>query len=339
MAKKFSLKDNPIFQRLEAVKPKETEPSVGESPPSEETPPSQDFREPSFEGLNVTLTDRASKYDPQSLTPIEQKETTAQTLSESVTSQDLRGSIFEEQNMTLTDRASKHDPQNLISTEQRETLGQAVTEPNVSQDIEELLHEDQSVTLTIRPSTFDPQQMLPKNSGETSARGIAEPAVLQDLEEPPYEGQNMTLINRASRFDPQQSFPRPQEKMSAQDLMELLAPSLPSPSTSPAPDLGLQEHLDGALFPSLFNEIIDELLPTLDLAEQALYIRFFRLSYGFHRNYCTVSQPLLMERTGLSRNTIRTTLQSLSRKGWIRTIETGNRISTTYRVVLPRERV
>jgi hypothetical protein len=44
-----------------------------------------------------------------------------------------------------------------------------------------------------------------------------------------------------------------------------------------------------------------------------------------------------MERTGLSRNTVRTTLQSLVEEGWIKIISAGNRISTSYRVILPRE--
>ena len=100
----------------------------------------------------------------------------------------------------------------------------------------------------------------------------------------------------------------------------------------------LQDHLDKALFFGFYNEVADELLPTLPPAAQVLYSRLFRLSYGFNRNYCTVSQPLLMERTGLSRNTIRTALQTLLDDRWIQIIGAGNRVSTTYRVILPREK-
>jgi Helix-turn-helix domain len=84
--------------------------------------------------------------------------------------------------------------------------------------------------------------------------------------------------------------------------------------------------------------MVDDLLPMLEPNEQVLYTRLFRLSYGFNRNYCTVSQSLLIERTGFSRNTIRTSLQSLVQKGWLRIAEAGNHVSTTYQVVLPRER-
>ena len=103
-------------------------------------------------------------------------------------------------------------------------------------------------------------------------------------------------------------------------------------------DLDLQDQLDKSLFFSFYNEMADELLPTLDPARQVLYHRLFRLSYGFNRNYCTVSQSLLIERTGLSRNTVRTTLQSLIEEGWVKVVDAGNRVSTSYRVILPRER-
>src|SRR5262249_34058337 len=100
----------------------------------------------------------------------------------------------------------------------------------------------------------------------------------------------------------------------------------------------LQDHFDKALFFGFYNEAADELLPTLPPAAQVLYSRLFRLSYGFNRNYCTVSQPLLMERTGLSRNTIRTAMQTLLDGTWVQIIGAGNRVSTTYRVILPREK-
>jgi transposase len=95
--------------------------------------------------------------------------------------------------------------------------------------------------------------------------------------------------------------------------MDGLAPDAPvqSPKDRPASrGLGLKDRLDKSLFFRFFNEMVDDRRPTLDANEQVLYIRLFRLSYGFNRNYCTVSQSLLMERTGFSRNTVRTGLQS-----------------------------
>ena len=157
------------------------------------------------------------------------------------------------------------------------------------------------------------------------------------FQESPPDGQNMTLRNRPSGGNRQDVAPPelPEQRV------HLTATNTPVQSpevTPPAQDLGLKEHLDKALFFDFFNEMVDELLPMLDPTEQVLYLRLFRLSYGFNRNYCTVSQSLLIERTGFSRNTVRTSLQSLVQEGWIRVAEAGNRVSTTYRVVLPREK-
>lgn len=198
MAKKFSLKDNPIFQRLEAPEPRDVE------PPAEEALPAGDVSYPSAS----------------------------------------QGSSHEDQRLTVSDRPSESDPQ--------------------------------KVTL-IEPS--DRQAHVP-----------AREAQVQNPQGPP----------------------------SAQGLQ-------------------LKDHLDKSLFFRFFNEMVDDLLPTLDSNEQVLYIRLFRLSYGFNRNYCTVSQSLLIERTGFSRNTVRTSLQSLAQKGWLKVTEAGNRVSTTYLVMLPHD--
>jgi Helix-turn-helix domain len=200
VAKKFSLKDNPIFQRLEAPEPREAE------PPAEEVLPSEEVSHPS---------------DPQ-----------------------------------------------------------------------ESLYKDQDSTVNFRPSELDPQELTPMESSERQAHVPALNAQAQ------------------SRKAPQSS-----------------------------QVLRLKDHLDKALFFGFFNEMVDDLLPTLDPNEQILYIRLFRLSYGFNRNYCTVSQSLLTERTGFSRNTVRTSLQSLAQKGWLRVADAGNRVSTTYLVVLPRDKI
>jgi hypothetical protein len=156
-------------------------------------------------------------------------------------------------------------------------------------------------------------------------------------QESPPEGQIKTLRHRPSEIDPQILTLKDAPERQA-NMVKTAEPAQSREATLPSPDLGLKDHLDKSLFFSFFNEMVDELLPTLDPTEQGLYIRLFRLSYGFNRNYCTVSQPLLVERTGFSRNTVRTSLQSLAPKDWIRVAEAGNRVSTTYRVVLPREK-
>jgi hypothetical protein len=150
------------------------------------------------------------------------------------------------------------------------------------------------------------------------------------------EDQILTLTQGPSNIDPQALTLTNPVEQPPQSQKAPRAPAQPPPSSSGV-DWDLRDHLDKSLFFSFYNEVADELLPTLDPAAQVLYSRLFRLSYGFNRNYCTVSQALLMERTGLSRNTVRTTLQSLVEEGWIKIMSAGNRISTSYRVILPRE--
>ena len=147
----------------------------------------------------------------------------------------------------------------------------------------------------------------------------------------------MTVNDRPSKVDPQNlASTRLPER---QGLPPAPGPQVQRPKApTPSRVLSLKDHLDKSLFFSFFNEMVDDLLPTLDPNEQVLYVRLFRLSYGFNRNYCTVSQSLLIERTGFSRNTVRTSLQSLVQKGWLTITDAGNRVSTTYLVVLPRDK-
>jgi hypothetical protein len=152
------------------------------------------------------------------------------------------------------------------------------------------------------------------------------------------EGKNLTVTYRPSESDPQKvTLTESSDRKDNAPVRD--APIQRSQDPPSAQGLQLKDHLDKSLFFRFFNEMVDDLLPTLDSNEQVLYIRLFRLSYGFNRNYCTVSQSLLIERTGFSRNTVRTSLHSLGQKGWLRVAEAGNRVSTTYLVVLPRDKL
>ena len=159
------------------------------------------------------------------------------------------------------------------------------------------------------------------------------------LEETPTDGgQNLTLKIRPSKDDAQEISLDEQIEQPDLDPAEQTAASEDASPRAIKDNFTLQDHIDKSFFFGFYNEVADVLLPTLEPTAQVLYNRLFRLSYGFNRNYCTVSQALLMERTGLSRNTVRTGLQALLRIGWISIVESGNRVSTTYRVILPRER-
>jgi hypothetical protein len=180
----------------------------------------------------------------------------------------------------------------------------------------------------------EPREEKPLAGESPPADGSSRPSGPQESS---YEGQNLTVSDRPSLIDPHNSTTRELHGRQAQipvpDQQTQTSKALSSQV------LSLKDHLDKSLFFGFFNEMVDELLPTLDANEQVLYVRLFRLSYGFNRNYCTVSQSLLIERTGFSRNTVRTGLQSLAQKGWLRIADAGNRVSTTYQVILPRDNV
>jgi hypothetical protein len=169
----------------------------------------------------------------------------------------------------------------------------------------------------------EPREAEPSAEGTLPSEGGSHSSGPQESS---HEVQIVTVRNRPSQVDPHNSTPRDAQVQSPKD------PSSPQV-------FSLKDHLDKSLFFGFFNEMVDDLLPTLDANEQVLYVRLFRLSYGFNRNYCTVSQSLLIERTGFSRNTVRTSLQSLAQKGWLKVADAGNRVSTTYLVVLPRDKV
>ena|GEM_PF-1588350 len=218
-----------------------------------------------------------------------------------------------------------------------------------TQEIQETTPDGQILTVKERLSEDDAHTVLAEKARGASMvdrftssnqRVVPSREDPQEKEETDFEGQNLTVKERPSEDDAQKI---PPTHVSDSSLPSQLVSSSMVPTHSPiarsvCTELTLRDHLDKALFFGFYNEVADELLPTLPPAAQVLYSRLFRLSYGFNRNYCTVSQPLLMERTGLSRNTIRTALQALLEDRWIQIIGAGNRVSTTYRVILPREK-
>jgi hypothetical protein len=180
----------------------------------------------------------------------------------------------------------------------------------------------------------EPREAEPPAGETLPAEGVSHPSGPQESS---HEGQNVTVRNRPSQVDPHKLTPRKLPERQAQiPALDAQNQSPKDPSASQV--FSLKDHLDKSLFFGFFNEMVDDLLPTLDANEQVLYVRLFRLSYGFNRNYCTVSQSLLIERTGFSRNTVRTSLQSLAQKGWLRIADAGNRVSTTYLVILPQDK-
>ena len=300
MARKFSLKDNPIFQRLQVPKKLEDDSKISVQGVTEDSADLRQVKGSSDnEGHILTLKNRPSKIDPQILT------------------------LNEEKRKEKVQEMSFVEPEADLPQVIQATSNSTIEDPT----------EGQNLTLYDGPSNFDPKIQSPVEMAQ-KPKAIAAEKLKDELDRDRaisdmrstdiVESQNLTLKNLI--LEPAL------ESVPVNEVREAFL------EKTPTGDLGLFDNFDKSLFFSFYNEVCDELLPTLVGAEQILYTRLFRLSYGFNRNYCCVSQPVLGEKTGLSRNTVRTALQSLNEKEWIRVIEAGRHVSTKYRVYLPRER-
>ncbi|HEV7859007.1 MAG TPA: replication protein, partial [Pyrinomonadaceae bacterium] len=66
------------------------------------------------------------------------------------------------------------------------------------------------------------------------------------------------------------------------------------------------------------HQIVDHLLRLLDPYEQAVYIQLYRLSWGFNKPNCSISNRKLAERAGMPESTVKKTLGKLKAKGLIK---------------------
>lgn len=117
------------------------------------------------------------------------------------------------------------------------------------------------------------------------------------------------------------------------------------------PSLGISERVELRTdvkveknFYAVPNDVIDVLAPIQTPAEEAVYRRLFRMSYGWKRNYCRASIPYLLKTSQIkSENTVRKALRGLIAKGHIAEyvnergrVDTNND-GTLYIVFLPEE--
>ena len=90
-------------------------------------------------------------------------------------------------------------------------------------------------------------------------------------------------------------------------------------------------------FCKLDNDISDILLQRLSASAQSVYIRLYRQSYGWNRNWAAESLPKLTEFCNLSLQTVRKAIKELEHLGCIRKEFSDYHRATVYRVFLPSE--
>ena len=104
-------------------------------------------------------------------------------------------------------------------------------------------------------------------------------------------------------------------------------------------ELSKEDSVDiKANFVKMDADIFEYLLPILNSAEQAVYMRLYRWSWGHQRNYCQTAYAQLTKPCNMSRTTIIDAIKGLLDKKWIEVINQSYKTGTTYRVYLPIEK-
>jgi hypothetical protein len=85
-------------------------------------------------------------------------------------------------------------------------------------------------------------------------------------------------------------------------------------------------------------DIFDKALEQMNVQEQIVYLRLYRLSWGYDKNWCLVGYGKLMKYCHLARNVVIRAVKGLIGKGWIDEMDFSNTKGTTYRIYLPFEK-
>jgi hypothetical protein len=94
--------------------------------------------------------------------------------------------------------------------------------------------------------------------------------------------------------------------------------SQPQTDSQPRDDRHPLKEVKGYL--KLPNTIIDSLLPTLNVYEQAVFVQLYRLSQGFGNYTCKVSLPTLQSRTGVKATSLKQAISRLQARGIVEKI-------------------
>lgn len=111
----------------------------------------------------------------------------------------------------------------------------------------------------------------------------------------------------------------------------------PSPTSDPTPSRVLVAWKDGYL--QVPHWLSDNFLPTLEPFEAIVYLRLYRLSHGFGRDWCEVGAQTLSTATKIKKTALFTAIRSLESKGLLAREAAATKargIATNrYRVILP----
>ncbi|MDP2982176.1 MAG: DnaA N-terminal domain-containing protein [Candidatus Latescibacter sp.] len=90
-------------------------------------------------------------------------------------------------------------------------------------------------------------------------------------------------------------------------------------------------------FCKLDNDVTDYLFAKLSPSAQSVYLRLYRQSFGWNRNWAAESLPKLTKSCNLSLQTVRKAIRELEQLGCIRKEFSDYHKATVYRIYLPSE--
>ena len=89
----------------------------------------------------------------------------------------------------------------------------------------------------------------------------------------------------------------------------------------------------------LYYQLLDHLLPQLSPPEAIVYLHLYRLSWGFGKSFCLISNPGMARRAGISERSVRDVTARLIAKNLIEELDAvfgaGKEQGIKYRVAIP----
>jgi DNA-binding Lrp family transcriptional regulator len=146
---------------------------------------------------------------------------------------------------------------------------------------------------------------------------------LPDSSQLPYISQPQEVRQPPQSSQPPDSSQLPEQAGGRHQSSQLLDSSQPPDSSQLSADRQITVDLISSLPDvagrlELPNQLVDHLLRLLDPYEQAVYLQLYRLSWGFNKPTCSISNPKLAERAGMPESTVKKTLGKLKAKGLIK---------------------
>lgn len=158
-----------------------------------------------------------------------------------------------------------------------------------------------------------------------------------------------TVVANDVRAEEERSSATPSERFRAETVSRRMYPLRPaeqkkanSPSSPSSPKASLSSDLSNTIsihsnFCKLDNDISDVLFPRLSPSAQCVYLRLYRQSFGWNRNWAAESLPKLSKSCNLSLQTVRKAIKELELSGCIRKDFSDYHKATVYRIFLPAE--